>query len=70
MPRAPDRIPDNIDFAAHELLEAPEADRPAMLGGIVKALTRRLLKDNPGMGARKVSERITAFVNAVRARLG
>jgi hypothetical protein len=40
-----------------------------MLEGIAKALTRWLLKDEPGIGARAVSERITAFVNAVRARL-
>jgi hypothetical protein len=29
MLRAPDQIPENIDFAAQELLEAPEADRLA-----------------------------------------
>jgi hypothetical protein len=53
MPTAPDKIPDNIEFAAKELLEAPSDQRPAMLKGIAKALTRRLLHDNPGM----VSER-------------
>ena len=64
MPRAADKIPENIDFAAQELLEAPAADRPALLDGIAKALTRRLLKDNPGIAAREVSERVTAFVKA------
>jgi hypothetical protein len=32
-----------------------------MLAGIAKALTRRLLQDNPGIGIREVSERVTAF---------
>jgi hypothetical protein len=41
-----------------------------MLESIAKALTRRLLKDEPGIGAREVSERVTAFVKAVRERLG
>jgi hypothetical protein len=50
MPIAPDRITENVDFSAQELLEAPAADRSAMLEGIAKALTRRLLKDNPGIG--------------------
>jgi hypothetical protein len=64
---APEKIPANI--AAQELLEAPEADRPAMLEKIAKALTRRLLKDEPGIGAREVSARVTAFARAVWARL-
>jgi hypothetical protein len=70
MPTAPNKIPENIDFAAQEMREAPAADRPAMLEGIAKALTRRLLHDNPGIGAQEASERVTAFVNAVRDRLG
>jgi hypothetical protein len=41
-----------------------------MLEGIAKALTRRLLQDEPGIGASEVSERVTAFVRAVRERLG
>jgi hypothetical protein len=69
MPTAPDKIPDNIEFAAKELLEAPSDQRPAMLEGTAKALTRRLLQDNPGIGIREVSERVTAFIKAVRARL-
>jgi hypothetical protein len=69
MRRSPDKILENIDFAAQELLESPAADRPAMLEGIAKALTRRLLKDEPGIGAREVSERVTMFVRAVRARV-
>ena len=63
--RTPDQIQENIDFAAQELLETPDDQRPAMLEGIAKALTRRLLKDK-----REVSERVTAFVRAVNARLG
>ena len=70
MPKNPDKIPENIEFAAQELLEAPTDQRPAMLENIAKALTRRLLKDEPGIGAREVSERVAAFVNAVRDRLG
>ena len=67
MLRSPDKIPENIEFAAQELLDAPAADRSSMLENIAKALTRRLLQDNPGIGAREVSERIREFVNAVRA---
>ncbi len=51
--RAPDQIPENIDFAAEKLLEVPAADRPAMLEGIAKALTRRLLQDNPRIGIKR-----------------
>ena len=69
MPRAADKIPENIDFAAQKLLEAPEAGRPAMLENIAKALTRRLLQDEQGTGAREVSERVTTFVRAVQSRL-
>ncbi len=61
MPAAPDKIPENIDFAVQELLETPAADRSALLENIAKALTKRLLRDNPGIGAREVSERVTAF---------
>ena len=61
---------ENIDYVAQELLDAPESsDRPAMLENIAKALTRRLVKDEPGIGAREVSERVTAFVTAVQTRL-
>jgi hypothetical protein len=69
MPVASDKIPENVEFALQELLEAPADQRPAMLEGIAKALTRRLLQDNPGIGIQEVSERVTAFVSAVRARL-
>jgi len=41
-----------------------------MLENIAKALTRRLLKDEPGIGAREVSARVTKFVRAVRSKLG
>ena len=50
--QSPDKIPENYDYAAQELLEAPEAYRLAMLENIAKALTRRLLKDEPGIGGR------------------
>jgi hypothetical protein len=70
MPTAPDRIAENIDFAAQELLEAPADERPAMLEQIAKSLTRRLLRDNPGIGIREVSTpRVTQFVNAVRMQI-
>ena len=69
MPRRPDQIPDNIDFAAQELLEAPADQRPAMLENIAKALTRRLLQDNPGIGIQEVSGRVTAFIKAVHWRV-
>ena len=69
MPTAPDKIPENIEFAAQELLEEPADQRPAMLEGIAKALTRRLLQDNPGISIRQVSGRVAAFIKAVRARL-
>ena len=52
-----------------ELLDAPSDQRPAMLQGIANALPRRLLQDNPGIGIREVSERVTAFIKVVRARL-
>jgi hypothetical protein len=66
----PDKIPENIDYAVQELLEAPADQRPAMLENIAKALTKRLLQDNSGVGIREVSERDSAFVNAVRSRVG
>jgi hypothetical protein len=44
MPATPDQIPEKIDFAAQELLEAPVDQRPAMLEDIAKALTGRLLQ--------------------------
>jgi hypothetical protein len=69
MPRSPDKIPENIEFAARELLDGPADQRSAMLENIAKALTRRLLQDEPGIGAREVSERVSAFVKAVWERL-
>ena len=69
MQRAADKIPENIEFVAAELLAAPADRRPAMLEQIAKALTSRLLVENPGIGIREVSERVTRFVEAVRARL-
>lgn len=53
-----------------ELLEAPIDKRSAMLENIAKVLTRRLLQDNPRIGIREVSEPVSAFVNAVRSRVG
>jgi hypothetical protein len=54
----------NVESAAQELLDAPADQRPAMLEGIAKALTRRLLQDKPGIGIRSA-----AFIPAVRDRL-
>jgi hypothetical protein len=31
MPSAPDKIPENVDFVAQELLDSPTNQRPAML---------------------------------------
>jgi hypothetical protein len=64
-----DKLPENIEFAAQELLEVPADDRHAMLEGTGKTLTRRLVKDNPGIGIREVSGRVTRFLNAVRQHL-
>ena len=60
--KAPDEIPDNIEFTAQELLEAPVDQRAAMLKSIAKSLTRRLLRDNPGIGIRDVSGRVANFL--------
>jgi hypothetical protein len=46
-------------YGAQELLESPADQRPAMLESIAKALTKRLLQDNPGIGIREVSQRVT-----------
>jgi hypothetical protein len=61
-----DQLRENIEFSAQELLEVPADERPAMLEGTAKTLTRRLLQNNPGIGIREVSGRVTRFVNAVR----
>src|SRR5262245_23656572 len=53
MPRLPTESPRTSTFAAQELLDAPEADRPAKLENMAKALTGRLLKDEPGIGANR-----------------
>jgi hypothetical protein len=42
MPIAPNKIPDNIEFAAQELLEAPVDERPAMFENIAKAANQAL----------------------------
>jgi hypothetical protein len=65
MPKSPDQFLDNIDFAAREIADAPIEERPLMLEGIAKALTRRLLQDEPGISAREVSDRVRRFVSAV-----
>jgi hypothetical protein len=68
MPKSPDQYPDNVDFAAQEIADGPLEERPLMLEGIAKALTRRLLQDHPGTGAREVSARVTRFIEAVRQK--
>ena len=69
MPLDPDRTIDNIEFAAEELLRAPADQHKAMLEGIVKALTSRLLQGNPGIAIREVSDRVTKFVDAVQVHM-
>lgn len=69
MRRDAHKIAENIEFVVAELLAAPADRRPAMLEQIAKALTSRLLVENAGIGIREVSERVTQFVEAVRARL-
>jgi hypothetical protein len=66
VPTPPDKIPDNIDFAAQELLQAP-ADQ--MLESVAKAVTRRLLQDSPGIGIHEISGRVGAFIKAVHWRI-
>ena len=53
MPAAPDKILENVDFVVKELLEAPADERLVLLENVAKALTRRLLNDEPGIGARE-----------------
>jgi hypothetical protein len=69
MPILPDKIPENIGFVVRELLEAPADQRPAMLEQIAISLTRRLLRDNPSIGAKEVSARVTQFLETVRVRV-
>ena len=69
MRRDADEIPENVEFVAAELRDASADQRPAMLEQIAKALTSRLLQENPSIGIRDVSERVTRFVEAVRERL-
>jgi hypothetical protein len=70
LPVDPDKISENIEFIVQELLEAPADHRTVMLEQIAKSLTRRLLRDHPGIGIREISTRVTQFVAAVRQRLG
>jgi hypothetical protein len=69
MPILPDKIPENIEFVVRELLEAPPDERPEMLEQIAISLTRRVLRDNPGIGASEVSTRVTRFLETVRVRV-
>jgi hypothetical protein len=50
-------------------LEQVSDQRAAMPEGIARALTKRLLQDTSGIGIRKISGRVTAFIRAVRVRL-
>ena len=45
MPKSPDQIAENIDFAAEEVAEAAADRREFMLEEIAKSLTRKLLQD-------------------------
>jgi hypothetical protein len=69
MPILLDKIPENIEFVVRELLEAPADQRPAMLEQIAISLTHRLLKDNPSIGAKEISARVTQFLETVRGRV-
>jgi hypothetical protein len=69
MRRAADRIPENIEFVAAELLTAPVDQRSATLEQIAKALTGRLRQEQPGIGDRELSKRVSRFVEAVSFRL-
>ena len=69
MPILADKIPENIEFVVREILEAPPDERPAMLEQIAISLTRRVLRDNPGIGAIEVSTRVTQFLETVRVRV-
>jgi hypothetical protein len=48
MPRPPHKIPENIDFTAQEVLEAPGADRPAVLENIAKAADQAAAEGRAG----------------------
>jgi len=69
MPKAPDQIVENIDFAAEEVAEAAADRREPMLEEIAKSLTRNLLRGAQRMDAHEISERVTRFVKAVRQRV-
>jgi len=58
MPNPPDKIPENIDFAAEELADADPELREAMLEQIAKSLTRKLLRENHRLGLREISRRV------------
>jgi hypothetical protein len=68
MPTSPDRVRENIEFAAREIADAPTEKRLLMLDGIARALTRRILQDQSGIGAREISARVTRFIDAVRQK--
>jgi hypothetical protein len=69
MPKSPDQIPENIDFAAEELTAADPELREAMLEEIAKSLTRNMLRENPRFGVREISGRVTRFICAVREKI-
>ena len=69
MPKSPDQIAENIDFAAEEVAEAAADRREFMLEEIAKSLTRKLLQDTRRMDVHEISERVTRFVKAVRQRV-
>jgi hypothetical protein len=69
MTKAPDMIPENIDFAARELLEAPEADRPAMLEGIAKGADQAFAAGQSGHRSSGDLGSASRFVKAVWDRL-
>jgi hypothetical protein len=69
MPKSPDEIPENIDFAAEELAEADSESRERMLAQMAKSLTAKLLRDNRRLGICDISSRVTRYVRAVRQKI-
>jgi hypothetical protein len=65
---SPDQVPENVDFAAREIADAPIERRLLMLEGIAMALTRRIMQDHSRIGAREISIRVTRFIDAVRQK--
>jgi hypothetical protein len=66
MPTAPDQMTENIEFAAQELLEASDGQRTRCWN---KWLNRGYCRTIPESEFARFSNRVTAFVNAVRKQV-